>query len=81
MLAIGIWTQVELKKYLELTQLYYANTAYIMIGVGILIMLVAVGGFYCTAKDKIAPLYMVCLHIHSLTLVRFRYLGAAACDC
>lgn len=59
MLAIGIWTQMELKSYMELTEMYYDNAAYIMIGVGALILLVALGGFYCTAKDKIALLYMV----------------------
>lgn len=44
---------------MTLTQLYYANSAYIMIGVGVLILFVSMGGFWCTAKDKIAPLYMV----------------------
>ncbi|KAF6036911.1 hypothetical protein EB796_004789 [Bugula neritina] len=60
-LAVGIAVQVQLKNYLELTQLYYENTAYIMIAIGVLILLVALAGFYCTAKDKIALLYMVCI--------------------
>lgn len=58
-LAIGIWTKVQLSQYLELTELYYEQAPYIMIGVGALILLVAIGGFFCTAKDKIALLYMV----------------------
>ena len=44
---------------MKLADLYFDNAAYVMIGVGVLILLVALGGFYCTAKDKIAPLYMV----------------------
>ena len=58
-LAVGIWTKVQLSQYFELTELYYEQAPYIMIGVGALILLVAIGGFYCTAKDKIALLYMV----------------------
>ncbi|KAF6036755.1 hypothetical protein EB796_004945 [Bugula neritina] len=69
-LAVGIAVQVQLKNYLELTQLYYENTAYIMIAIGVLILLVALAGFYCTAKDKIALLYMYGVFISLLAIVQ-----------
>jgi len=69
-LAIGIWTKVQLSQYLELTELYYEQAPYIMIGVGALILLVAIGGFFCTAKDKIALLYMYAVFIVILAILQ-----------
>lgn len=59
MLGIGIWVQVQLNQYMRMADLYFENSAWIMVGVGALIILVALGGFCCTAKDKVALLYMV----------------------
>lgn len=69
-LGVGIWTEVSLKDYLTLTTLYNVNAPYVMIGVGVLILLVALGGFYCTAKDKVAPLYLYGVFISLLAIVQ-----------
>ncbi|XP_067944222.1 tetraspanin-1-like [Watersipora subatra] len=57
-LAIGIWTQIELQDYMKLSGLYYDNSSYAMIAVGVVILLVAIAGFYCTAKSAVALLYL-----------------------
>jgi len=51
--------KIELFTYVELTGLYYDKSAYVLVGVGALIVLVAFGGFMCTARDKVGLLYMV----------------------
>ena len=58
-LGIGIWMKVELYMYMELTDVYYAEGPYIMIGIGIGIIVIGALGCCCTVKGKPVLLYMV----------------------
>ncbi len=60
-LALGIWMKIELHIYVELTQNYYENTPYVLIGVGCGIVLVGSLGCFCTVKGKSTLLYLVSL--------------------
>nr|XP_022343486.1 tetraspanin-7-like [Crassostrea virginica] len=57
-LALGIWTKVDLYKYMELSSIYYKDSPWILIGVGALIIIVGSFGCCCTAKGNVVLLYM-----------------------
>lgn len=57
-LALGIWTKVELYIYMELSTVYYKEAPYIMIAVGAFIVLVGSFGCCCTVKGQSVLLYM-----------------------
>lgn len=57
-LAIGIWTKVDLYKYMELSSIYYKESPFILIGVGIVIVIVGSLGCCCTVKGNTILLYM-----------------------
>lgn len=61
-LAIGIWMQVELYKYLELSTEFSGTAPYVLIGTGALIILVGSLACCCTVKGQPALLYMVIIH-------------------
>ena len=58
-LALGLWTKVDLYKYMELSSIYYKDSPWILIGVGALIIIVGSFGCCCTAKGNVVLLYMV----------------------
>lgn len=58
-LAIGIWTKVDLYKYLELSSIYQPEAPYVLIGVGAVIVLIGSLGCCCTIKGHSFLLYMV----------------------
>lgn len=58
-LALGIWTKVDLYKYMELSTIYYKDSPWILIAVGALIVIVGSFGCCCTAKGNVVLLYMV----------------------
>lgn len=66
-LALGIWTKVDLYKYMELSSIYYKDSPWILIGVGALIIIVGSFGCCCTAKGNVVLLYMVS-HIKIISL-------------
>lgn len=55
-LTIGVWTQVDLQNYFTLSGISFANAGWVMIGAGLLVMLIASLGFYCTQKGNVALL-------------------------
>jgi len=57
-LALGIWTKVELHVYMELSTVYFRDAPYILIGVGAVIVLVGSFGCCCTFKGHSILLYM-----------------------
>ncbi|GAB1605305.1 tetraspanin-7-like [Argonauta hians] len=57
-LAIGIWTKVQLYLYMELSTLYYKEAPYVLIGVGAVIVLVGSIGCCCTIKGNSCLLYV-----------------------
>ncbi|KAK3094686.1 hypothetical protein FSP39_004917 [Pinctada imbricata] len=57
-LAIGIWTKVDLYKYMELSSIYYKESPYVLIGVGAVIVVVGSLGCCCTMKGNSCLLYM-----------------------
>lgn len=57
-LAIGIWTKVQLYIYMELSSLYYKEVPYVLIGVGAVIVLVGSLGCCCTVKGNSFLLYV-----------------------
>lgn len=57
-LALGIWTKVELYIYMELSTIYYEQAPYVMIGVGAFIVIVGSFGCCCTVKGQSVLLYM-----------------------
>ncbi|KAL8595955.1 hypothetical protein ACOMHN_018267 [Nucella lapillus] len=59
-LAIGIWTKVDLYKYLKLSSIYQPEAPYVLIGVGAVIVLVGSLGCCCTVKGHAFLLYMYC---------------------
>ncbi|KAK7090880.1 tetraspanin-7-like [Littorina saxatilis] len=59
-LAIGIWTKVDLYKYLELSNIYKAEAPFILIGVGAVIVIVGSLGCCCTVKGHSFLLYLYC---------------------
>ncbi|XP_005107456.2 tetraspanin-7 [Aplysia californica] len=59
-LAIGIWTKVDLYKYLELSSIYQPEAPYVLIGVGAVIVLIGSLGCCCTVKGHSFLLYMFC---------------------
>ncbi|XP_055868205.1 tetraspanin-7-like [Biomphalaria glabrata] len=59
-LAIGIWTKVDLYKYLELSSIYQPEAPYVLIGVGAVIVLIGSLGCCCTIKGHSVLLYMFC---------------------
>lgn len=59
-LAIGIWTKVDLYKYLELSSIYQPEAPYVLIGVGAVIVLVGSLGCCCTIRGNAFLLYMYC---------------------
>ncbi|XP_076097021.1 tetraspanin-7-like [Mytilus galloprovincialis] len=56
-LALGIWTKVDLYKYMELSSIYYKESPYILIGVGVAIVVVGSLGCCCTIKGNTILLY------------------------
>lgn len=58
-LALGIWIKVDLYKYMELSSIYYKESPFILIGVGVVIVLVGSLGCCCTIKGNAILLYMV----------------------
>lgn len=57
-LALGIWIKVDLYKYMELSSIYYKESPFILIGVGVVIVLVGSLGCCCTIKGNAILLYM-----------------------
>ncbi|CAG5118571.1 unnamed protein product, partial [Candidula unifasciata] len=57
-LAIGIWTKVDLYKYLELSSIYQPEAPYVLIGVGAVIVLIGSLGCCCTIKGHSFLLHM-----------------------
>ncbi|GFO28147.1 tetraspanin [Plakobranchus ocellatus] len=57
-LAIGIWTKVDLFKYLELSSVYQAHVPYVLIGIGAVIVLVGCLGCCCIIKGNALLLYL-----------------------
>ncbi|KAH3755456.1 tetraspanin-7-like [Dreissena polymorpha] len=57
-LALGIWTKLQLYIYMELSSVYYKEVPYVLIGVGALIVLVGSFGCCCTFKGNSVLLYM-----------------------
>lgn len=57
-LGVGIWMEVDLHKYLELTTNYYSATPYILIGTGAVIILIGSLACCCTAKGQPILLYL-----------------------
>jgi tetraspanin-7 len=57
-LALGIWTKVELYMYMELTDHYYVEAPYVLIGVGAGIIVIGSLGCLCTVKGKPILLYI-----------------------
>nr|KAG5696475.1 hypothetical protein BaRGS_016514 [Batillaria attramentaria] len=58
-LAIGIWTKVDLYKYLELSSIYQPEAPYVLIGVGAVIVVVGSLGCCCTIRGHVFLLYML----------------------
>lgn len=57
-LALGIWTKVDLYKYMELSAIYYKDSPWILIAVGALIVIVGSFGCCCTFKGNVMLLYL-----------------------
>lgn len=57
-LAVGIWMEVELYKYMELTTNYYSAAPYILIGTGSGIIMIGSLACCCTAKGQPVLLYL-----------------------
>lgn len=57
-LAIGVWMQADLHKYLELTGNYHGATAYVLMGTGAAIIFVGSLACCCTAKGISTLLYL-----------------------
>lgn len=74
-LALGIWTKVDLYKYMEFSTIYYKDSPWILIAVGALIVIVGSFGCCCTAKGNAVLLYM---YGFFLVLVFAVELGAGA---
>ena len=58
-LALGIWMKVELYLYMELTDVYYSEAPYVLIGVGAGIIIIGSLGCCCTVKGTPFLLYVV----------------------
>lgn len=58
-LALGIWTKVDLYKYMELSSIYYKDSPWILIAVGAVIVIVGSFGCCCTFKGNVVLLYLV----------------------
>ena len=58
-LALGIWMQIDLHVYMELTTVYYDAAPYILIAVGCVIIVIGSFGCLCTVKGFPALLYIV----------------------
>ncbi|GFR73443.1 tetraspanin [Elysia marginata] len=56
-LAIGIYTKVDMYQYLELSSIYQPEAPYVLIGVGAVIVLVGSIGCCCTLKGHSVLLY------------------------
>ncbi|XP_063701517.1 tetraspanin-7-like [Culicoides brevitarsis] len=54
----GIWMQVELKKYLELSKDFSENFTYVLVSIGVLILLVGTFACCCTVKGQSSLLYL-----------------------
>ncbi|XP_041353167.1 tetraspanin-7-like [Gigantopelta aegis] len=59
-LSIGIWTKVDLYKYLELSSIYQPEAPYVLIGVGAVIVVIGSLGCCCTVKGNSFFLYLYC---------------------
>lgn len=60
-LAIGIWMEVELYKYMELSTEFSGTAPYVLIGTGALIILIGSLACCCTVKGQPVLLYVVCV--------------------
>ncbi|XP_014668213.1 PREDICTED: tetraspanin-7-like isoform X2 [Priapulus caudatus] len=56
-LVLGVYSKVQLYVYMELMANYYTHTPYIMIAIGAFIVLLGVGGCFCTIKGNSYLLY------------------------
>ncbi|CAL1546449.1 unnamed protein product, partial [Lymnaea stagnalis] len=68
-LAIGIWTKVDLYKYLELSSIYQPEAPYVLIGVGAVIVLIGSLGCCCTIKGHSVLLYMFCGFLYVIFII------------
>jgi len=57
-LAIGVWTKLQLHIYLELTNNYFDEAPLVLIGVGCGIIVIGTLGCLCTVKGKSYLLYL-----------------------
>lgn len=57
--VVGVWSQIELYKYLKLSTEIPGTAPYVLIGTGALIMLIGSLACCCTIKGQPALLYMV----------------------
>ncbi|KAJ8974805.1 hypothetical protein NQ317_000406 [Molorchus minor] len=57
-LAIGIWMEVELYKYMEMSTEFSGTTSYVLIGIGSLIILIGSLACCCTVKGQPVLLYV-----------------------
>jgi hypothetical protein len=58
-LAIGIWMEVELYKYMEMSTEFSGTAPYVLIGTGSLIILIGSLACCCTVKGQPVLLYVV----------------------
>ena len=68
-LALGIWTKVDLYKYMELSSIYYKESPYVLIGLGVVIVIVGSLGCCCTIKGNTILLYLVRLIFNSIAFL------------
>ena len=60
LLVMGVWLQVELHKYVELSPDFSATAPYVLVGTGLLILFLATLACCCTIKEQPILLYIVC---------------------
>lgn len=65
----GIWMQVELRKYLELSEEFSDSLTYVLVAMGVLILLISTFACCCTVKGQSSLLYLVRFFIEESFLV------------
>ena len=85
MLAIGLWMELQLHKYMELSTLFSTTIPLIFVGLGGTILGLSVLACCCTAKGKVLLLYIVSnlvpkkehVEVYELPLILFEFF----CEC
>lgn len=62
-LCCGIWMQVELHSYLELSDDFSVKAPYVLVGMGVFVLLIGVMACCCTVHGQPALLYLVIMDL------------------